>query len=386
VTLRERLARHPPAVSRIPFDSLWRSLRHPDPEAELRSELARRLGARRVELFRSGREALRTALVAAARATGRGEVLLPAYTCFSVPAACVAAGLRVRLVDLDERGRLVPDSVHERDWRTAAAWLADNLFGLPSPLEPFAARAAAAGAWRIDDAAQAFGAGTPAGPVGSRADVGLLSFGRGKPLSGLGGGALAWGSVPLEVGEQPAARAPVRALARWLVYALAARRPVFGLLASIPALGIGETPYDPDFERGGIEGPAATLALAALADCAAAASERRSRAHRIAARMAELGSDFEPLLEGNGCSGVFPRLAVLAPDAKRRDAALERLRVWGATAMYPQPLGAIERLAPHLVGDSRCPGAARFCARLLTLPTHDGVSDASIERMARALR
>jgi dTDP-4-amino-4,6-dideoxygalactose transaminase len=386
VKLRERLARLPPGVSRIPLDSLWRSLRDPDPAAQLRSELARRLGARHVALFRSGREALRTALAAAARATGRSEVLLPAYTCFSVPAACVAAGLRVRLMDLDERGRLLPDSVSERDWRTAAAWLADNLFGLPSPLEPLAARAAEAGAWRIDDAAQAFGAGTPDGPVGSRGDVGLLSFGRGKPLSGLGGGALVWGSVPLEAVEQSPARAPLRAVARWGVYALAARRPIFGLLASIPALGIGETPYDPGFDRGGIEGPAAALALAALADSAAAASERRARAHRIAARLAELGSDFEPLLEANGCSGVFPRLAVLAPDAKRRDAALERLRVQGATAMYPRPLGAIEELAPHLVGDPRCPGAARFCSRLLTLPTHDGVSGAAIERMAQVLR
>jgi len=387
VSLGKRLARLPPAVSQIPLASLWRSLRLADPAGALRAALAQRLGAARVELFRSGREALRNALLSAARATGRSEVLLPAYTCFSVPASSVAAGLRVRLLDLDERGRALPDSVSERDWRSAAAWLADNLFGIPAPLEPLAARATAAAAWRIDDAAQAFGAVTPAGPVGSRGDVGLLSFGRGKPLSGLGGGALVWRSAAsASTAAQPLASAPLHALGRWGAYALAARRPIFGLLASIPALGIGETPYDPDFARGDIDGAAVVLALGALADADAAAAARRARAHRIAARLVEAGSDFEPLLEPAGCSGVFPRLALLAPERARRDSALERLRVCGATAMYPQPLGAIPGLAPHLVGDARCPGAARFCERLLTLPTHSGVSEAILERIVAVLR
>jgi hypothetical protein len=53
--------------------------------------------------------------------------------------------------------------------------------------------------------------------------------------------------------------------------------------------------------------------------------------------------------------------------------------------MYPTPLGAIAALVPHLAGDPRTPGAQRFCARLLTLPTHGGVDDAALERITRAL-
>ena len=37
---------------------------------------------------------------------GRDEVLVPAYTCFSIPASAVAAGLCVRLVDVTLSGRI----------------------------------------------------------------------------------------------------------------------------------------------------------------------------------------------------------------------------------------------------------------------------------------
>jgi dTDP-4-amino-4,6-dideoxygalactose transaminase len=386
VSAGARLAQLPPAISSLPLAELWRVARSREPVEQLCRQLARRLAARGISLHASGREALRAALLRAAQSTGRGEVLVPAYTCFSVAAACVAAGLGVRLIDLDAHGHALADALPERDWRGAAACLVDNLFGLPSPLHALAARARGAGTWLIDDAAQALGAVSPEGSVGSRGDVGLLSFGRGKPLSGLGGGALAW--LSLEPGSSPAlpSPAPLRAGLRRLAYALASTRPAFGLLASIPALEIGESVYDPDFARGGIDGASALLALAGLADLDASAARRRARAHSIAARLAERGSAFEPLLEREGCAGVFPRLALLAPDARRRDAALERLRVCGATPMYPTPLGAIPRLAPHLVGDARCPGAADFCARLLTLPTHARVGEASVEQMLDALR
>jgi dTDP-4-amino-4,6-dideoxygalactose transaminase len=380
-----RLAQLPPAISSIPLADLWRAARSPDPAGQLCGQLGQRLSAKRVALYASGREALRAALLRAAEATGRGEVLVPAYTCFSVAAACVAAGLRLRLLDLDTRGNALADALPERDWRGAAACLVDNLFGVPSPIAAFAARARASAAWLIDDAAQALGALSSEGPVGSRGDLGLLSFGRGKPLSGLGGGALVWTSA--EPGPAPAlpAASPARAGLRRLAYALASTRPAFGLLASLPALEIGESIYDPGFARGGIDGGSALLALASLADLDASAARRRHLAHELAARLAERGSEFEPLLEPTGCVGVFPRLALLAPDARRRDLALERLRVCGATAMYPTPLAAIPALAPHLVGDTRSPGATRFCARLITLPTHASVGEAMLERMASSL-
>jgi dTDP-4-amino-4,6-dideoxygalactose transaminase len=386
VTLHQRLAQRPPAFSRIPLRALARAARTPDAATALRDALRERLGASSVWLARSGREALRQAVSSAARSTGRRQVLVPAYTCPSVPAACVAAGLQVRLVDLDSGGQAHADELGDAEWSDAAACVVDNLFGVPSPIGATAARAAAHGAWLIDDAAQAFGADSPEGAVGARGEIGVLSFGRGKPLSGLGGGALAWTAIEEPgVAPDPEPAAPLAAALRWALYRIAASRPAFGLLASIPALGIGETTYDPDFERGGISGAAALLAAAALGDLEASAHERRTRAHAIALRLRERGSGFEPLLEPEGSRGVYPRLALLAPTPDQRDTALARLRTLGASAMYPAPLGAIEALAPHVVGGRDRPGAARFCSRLLTVPTHSGIGEGEIERIAALL-
>jgi dTDP-4-amino-4,6-dideoxygalactose transaminase len=378
----ERLAQRPPAISSIPSRALLRAAREANPAERLRRELARRLGAKEVALHASGRAALRAALLQAARATGRSEVLIPAYTCFSVPAACVAAGLRVRLLDLDERGGIDPEQISQADWERAAACLVDNLFGLPAPVAPLRARTHASGAWLIDDAAQALGATSAEGAVGTRGELGLLSFGRGKPLSGLGGGALVFTRARPQAVPPLPSRAPLRAWLRWAGYALASRPPLFGLLAAIPPLGIGESIYDPDFATGGISAPAALLAAAALEDVDAATERRRAAAHELAARIARAGSGFVPLLEAPGARGVYPRLAVLAPDGARRDAALGALRRLGATAMYPTPLSAIAALRPHLVGEIRTPGAQRFCERLLTLPTY---GSGWPERIAEAL-
>ena len=80
---------------------LLRVANEDDPARRLREGLADRLGVERVSLRASGRDALRTVLASASSHTGRDEIVIAAYTCFSVPAAAVACGLRVRIVDVD---------------------------------------------------------------------------------------------------------------------------------------------------------------------------------------------------------------------------------------------------------------------------------------------
>jgi len=345
----------------------------------LSGRLALRLGADRVELVRSGRAALREALRTAAEATGRGEVLIPAYTCFSVPAAAVSAGLRVRLVDVDDEGRLDAESLAETPLEEVAAIVVCNLFGRAEPIEGVRRAAADAGTWVIDDAAQAFGAMEPSSTgraVGARSELGVLSFGRGKPLSGLGGGALVLAegvsaTAPRCGDVQPS---PKRAACKAVVWDLALQPVVFGLLAAIPALGIGETPFEPDFEGGSIDGASLVLADHAL-DVAAAVAERRvAEAERLAGDLRER-TRFEPILAEPGEHAVYPRLAVRAPDEGIRSAALAALARCGAggSPFYPAALSRLEPLRAHRVDSATMPGAERLAGRLLTLPVHGGL-------------
>lgn len=395
--------------------------------------LRRLAGGGTVTLHRSGREALRVALLRAAAETGRREVVIPAYTCFSVPAAAVAAGLRVRLADVDDRGRLELASLPPDALDRAAAVVVCNLFGVPEPLAPIREAAEGAGARVIDDAAQALGGRTAEGPCGGRGVPAVLSFGRGKPLSALGGGALLWpdaagegepggagttgpgagaprppgatlahdlaasgpasakteeapapaavaadgGALP---GPGPAARAG--AILRGLAWNAARRPAVFDRLRRIPALHIGETRFDPGFARGAI----APASLALLA-CTVPELERicACTAERVRALAARLpgGTGFEPLVAGAGEHGGYPRLVLRAPAPGARDRALRELEDAGATGLYPSSLERVEPLMPHLVPGPRPVRAGDLAARVLTLPAPE--DDRELEELAARL-
>lgn len=393
---RTRLA---PGGSAIPLGVLARVLVGADPAAALDRALSTRFPQHRLTYHASGREAMRVALTRLAERSGRSEVAIPAYGCFSIPASVVAAGLKVRLVDVDEEGCLSPEAVEQVPFDRVAAVVVGNLFGLPEPVAGLAARARAAGAAVVDDAAQALGATATDGVVGARGDVGILSFGRGKPLSALGGGAAIWprserastpGRKDVEksdeasdaVGRTRSAR--LSALVRGLGYDLSRRPAVLGLLANIPALEIGRTIFDAEFERGAMPGSAVALAAALASELDRLNAARREVAHALAGRIRS-GTEYRPLLERPGDCGVFPRLGLLAPSRERRDRALAALVALGATAMYPTPMDAIRELAPHRIEDRACPGAKHFCERLLTLPTHADLGPARAEAILEVL-
>jgi len=379
------IGRRAPGGSPISLRALRRVFSGGDVEGELRAGLADLTGAGEITLHTSGREALRVAFRHLAERSGRREIAMPAYVCFSVPAAAVAAGLSVRLVDVDARGRLDTRHLAGLPLEKVAAVVVANLFGIAEDAREVRAIAGASGTAVVDDAAQALGARSADGPAGGRGDVGVLSFGRGKPLSALGGGALAWPDrAPDGAALPPAAPRKLSGALRALAYDLVRWPPLFGGLSRIPALGIGKTIYDPDFARGAIPGAALALARALLPEFEADARART----RVALMLAEaLSSEthLAPLLAEPADAGVYPRLAVVAPTGEARESALARLQPLGASRLYPTALPEIRALRPYLAGATPVPGAERLAARLLTLPTH-GPGSTSANAVVRRLR
>jgi dTDP-4-amino-4,6-dideoxygalactose transaminase len=365
----------------------WREARdvlRANPASRLRAGLASLLDAEEVTLHASGREALRVAFAQLASERGRSEVVIPAYTCWSVPAAAVAAGLQVRLVDVNLRGQIDAEALAKLPLERAAALVVTNLLGVPEPIEPLRALLEPAGVAIIDDAAQALGTRAADGPVGGRGDIGVLSFARGKPLSALGGGGLAWRKRPAGIArpEDPAPRR-ASALLRAAAYDLALLPFGFRLLAAVPALRIGETVYDPAFPRGAIDGASLCLASARLGGLERCRRERSARAESLAAQLRER-TRFEPLTAEPG-RGAYPRLGVVAPSGAARDAALGALAQLGATRLYPAPLDGIPALESQCSGGLGLPGARAFAERLLTLPVHAGLSTRTVDALTRAL-
>ncbi len=387
--MRPALWRLPPAGERLAPGGWYAALATTDPAATLRAALAPVLDGRRLGLYASGREALRVLFAAFAGAAGRREIVLPGYTCYSVAAAAVAAGCRVRLVDVDACGRIDVDDLRRLPLERAAAVVVCNLYGVPEPVAPVAALAVAAGAAVVDDAAQSLGARAGDGWVGARGDAGVLSFGRGKALGGLGGGALVGGEAaelpppPSDPGPRPLA-----ALLAASAHGLALSPWAFPWIARLPGLHVGETPFEPGFERGPMDGAALSLAAATAPHARASAAARARRAEALGRALQ--GGGFAPLLASADQSGVYPRLGVVAPDAEERDRALSALARIGAGASpsYPASLDCVAPLAPHRADDRPLPGARAFAARILTLPTHAGlrgrVRAATLDRLRSA--
>lgn len=383
----EPFTRLAPGGSPISARALRALVREEHPEDALRQVLRDRFDERVLTLHASGRDALRVAFGLLARRTGRVEIAIPAYSCFSIPAAAVAAGLRVRLVDIDPTGRLSRTFLENLPLDHVAAVVVANLFGVPEPISDVVELADRFGAGVIDDAAQTLGGASPEGPVGARSEIGILSFGRSKPLSALGGGAVVWRKAPLEGAVADAAEPPNRgsALLRAAFYDFARMPPTLRALAAIPALGIGTTEYDPAFVQGPMPGAAVALAAALLPELDTANRSRRDCALALAQRLND-DTEFTPLLAADGDIGIYPRLGALAPTPALRDAAVVALRWLGATAMYPTPLDKIAALRPHLVGSTDCPGARDFCERLITLPTHAGMHRRRVDKVIEIIR
>src|SRR5258705_5693082 len=134
------------------------------PERALRvleAEIRLHFGVRHVFLVSSGTAALTMTLMAL-RALGgsnrRTPVVIPAYTCFSVPAAVLRAGLRPVLCDIDSTtfdfDHTALDGV--LDGETLCV-VAHHLFGIASNVERTRALCHARGIAVLEEARQAMG-------------------------------------------------------------------------------------------------------------------------------------------------------------------------------------------------------------------------------------
>lgn len=399
------LRRELPVYSPVRFRSLLAgaagALGAGHPRERLLELLAGEFGTENVLLTDSGTSALRLALSAAARfadgasraSSARGTVLLPAYCCYDVATAAVGASVRVRLYDLD------PDTLGP-DWSSleaaldegASAVVAVHLYGLPVDIERCARLAEQADALLIEDAAQGFGGRLRGRRLGSLGALGVLSFGRGKGVTGGGGGALLAndesGRRALDlVRDIPApglrgAGPLVRLAAQWAL----GRPSIYGLPAALPWLGLGETHYrSPRPPRGIGRGPAAAVVANWEASCAEALT-RRERAGRLA----DLGlPGVVAALKAGGCPLRLPLRLAGADRATGREGAVgaERERHLevreGVVAGYPQPLYELAAAAEWELPAGRCPGAARLARELSSAPVH---SRSEPERIRRAVQ
>ncbi len=355
--------------------------------------LAERYAPKAVLLTDSGTTALTAALMGAVQGRRGSAVALPAFSCYDLATAADGARVPVLLYDTDPH-TLAPDlaSLRAALRRGAAAVVVVHLYGCPVDLTDVNRLAAEAGATVIEDAAQAAGAtvgGRLAGALGSLA---VLSFGRGKGLTGGSGGALlahdAAGQRILErvqglLGEPPAGWPDVFAIAAQL---LLARASVYALPAALPFLRLGQTAYR---EPRPLRAPSSVSCSVVAATWALAQGEVEVRRRNAARLLVELRrhAEFETVQTPSDARAGYLRLPVLATAAVRRAADAPQARRLGITPGYPMALSDLERFGARCLNrDGPFSGGRLLAARLCTLPTHGRLSGRDLGRLEQWIR
>lgn len=376
-----KLRRQLPAYSPIRLASLFAgtagAVGFGDPVGKLRTRLTSHFGTNVHLLTDSGTSALRLAIRGALAMKNGDTVALPAYCCYDVATAAIGAGARVRLYDVDP-ATLGPDwaSLDTALSAGASAVVVVHLYGVPVDVARTARMATEHGAIVIEDAAQGIGGSIEGRPLGSHGSLGVLSFGRGKGITGGGGGALlandGSGRRALTEATSGDAVGPggrgwgelLRLAAQWLL----GRPSVYGLPASLPWLGLGETHYKEPVPPRGIARGAAAALLANWDVSLAEAEVRRANAARLGEAL-PINPEAWRAAPGDAGAGML-RYPVLSGDAAERDRTVEWRAALGAAAGYPSTLADV--LGPSRAPSATAshPGANRLAGTLYTLPVH----------------
>ena len=369
----------PPAESCVSLSAIKRAFRAGADDFE--EDIRRFLGVEYCRLFSSGRAALFRLLVSLKQraGAGRNQVLIPGFTCYSVPAAIVKAGLEIRCYDLDPR-TFWPDmaSVKALAGEKTLAIIGQHLFGIPTPMADLKIVAADTGAWLVEDAAQALGGTYEGKALGALGDFAILSFGRGKPLPLGKGGALVGNEDLIENIEPGHSRNGVSALAMTAINHVLSGKTTYGLLEALP-LGLGRTIFDPGFPVKAMSETIRRLGKIALPEMKRIHEHRRKIAD-IYEKI--LGKD-QTLPVPSRSSPVFPRFPVLT-EIDSVPASLHRL---GVRPGYPHAILDEPDIHPHSRQDpGSTPGSTEIAQKLITLPTHRGISKDSAKETAERVR
>jgi perosamine synthetase len=362
-------------------------------EEQVVALLRERYAPKAVLLTESGTAALTGAVLGALQDRPGAPVALPAYACYDLATVADGADARVFLYDVDPH-TLAPDmpQLEAALRHGAAVVVVAHLYGYPVDLGEVRRVSAAAGAVVIEDAAQAAGATLNGRVAGTSGSLVVLSFGRGKGLTGGSGGALlARDDVGVRLLQRARAlldppRRGWREVMTTSAQLLLEHASLYAIPAALPFLRLGQTIY-----RGPrpLRAPAAASSAMIAATWTLAEREVDVR-RRNAARLLEAVQQHPQLTAIRAAAHARPgylRLPVIASPGARRAAGELPARRLGVMPGYPKALCDLEGFGARCLNrEAAFPGARALAERLCTLPTHGRLEARDLARLEAWIR
>ena len=320
----------------------------------------------------------------------RNEVIIPAFTCYSVPAAIKKAGLKIKLCDFEpgsfdlDRKNLETIAKRTESHNKILCVLPTHLFGLPTKTSTYN-QLFNNEVTLIEDAAQAMGTEINGKKLGTLGDIGFFSLGRGKALSTLEGGVIITNRKDIgTLLDKKISALPnytygekITLIIKAIFTTLLQNPRLFWLPKSLPFLRLGETHYEPHFEP---------KKLSNIHGILADGWKNRLNSHQRT-RMTNLEKykTVQSKMDGKASfpwlQTIYPliRLPGLAKNSQIRAEILlnSEENGYGLMPSYPTLINGIPELQ-HEFSDEQFPIAQSVCDRLITLPVHEYVTPKDI--------
>ena len=345
-----------------------------------------------VYFFSCGAEALAASILAVIETSHvkSPEVILPAYTCPEVVSAVLYAGATPILVDLvQDHTWMDLDQLASKLSDKTIAVIAINFLGIPDRIDSIRELTNECEIKIIEDCAQAF-------PVDDnenfyQGDLVVHSFGRGKPVSVLGGGVVVCRDLSListldriknsltEKNEN----VKVTKL-KITAYNLLISPYCYWLPESLPFLKLGQTVFHPMEKLQLMDGFRKGLLSVNIIGYRDRSDAIQNGISKIVEQYSSSGViDLSKHTDNSHFSRLL-RYPLLFADAQSRDAVFEVLdkQGLGASKLYKKSLPKIQGLEQILSTQAVFPQAESFASRLLTLPTHTAVMDKQVEKIS----
>jgi perosamine synthetase len=308
----------------------------------------------------------------------KNEVLIPAFTCYSVPSAIVRAGLKITLCDIDPETLDFDFKQLPVKFRNPGLLciIPTHLFGVPADIDRIKKLIGNLPVPIVEDAAQALGGNLNGKKLGTFGDVGFVSLGRGKAFSTVEGGIIITNNN--DIAELLAER--VKQLDHYsfkeatglfingIALMIFLHPLLFWFPKLLPFLKLGETLYDPGFKIRQMTGFQAGLAWSWKKKLKNFQKKRHFTVEQYLRLLPETFI-FAGIIR-NKISSLL-RFPIKTGNEERMQQILQqgsRMGL-GISIIYPDSINKIKSLE-KVFHDQDFPAAGKVAKQTITLPAH----------------
>jgi len=341
-----------------------------------------------VFLVSSGKAALFLILSALKTGNSRKKVIIPAYTCYSVPSAVIKANLEIVPCDV------LPDTLDYdleqletlADHNTLCI-ISTHLFGIPSDVERIKDLCTEKNIFLVEDGAQALGVVLRGKNLGTFGDVGFFSLGRGKNITSGSGGVIITASEDIASRireyhgrlQKDSPAMVIKQILDILLICLFINPYLYWIPSGLPFLRIGETEYSTDFYVGDFNGLKAGLLFKWKEKLKIYNSSRSKAGCYYEGNIKQIR---ENQLYGHGTP--YLRFPLYAESEGRKETLCKLFGYLGISPMYPDSVNNIPGLKDRLK-NYNCRNAETIAQKLITLPTHTLVGRMDREKICKLM-